>query len=127
MSRIEHRLCLAGLALFLLALLQGFAIPGLRARRRRARRTRGGARIRHVSDRGGPAVAEAVVREAGAGVGGDARDFAVCDCGRPDAVGDLSGRRRSRCIAWPSGSHRGADDERLDRAARVARRGDAGV
>ncbi len=28
MSRIEHRLCLAGLVLFFLALLQGFAIPG---------------------------------------------------------------------------------------------------
>src|SRR4029453_14961384 len=27
MTRIEHRLCFAGLALFLLALLQGFAIP----------------------------------------------------------------------------------------------------
>ncbi len=27
MSRIEHRLCLAGLVLFFLALLQGFAIP----------------------------------------------------------------------------------------------------
>jgi len=27
MSHIEHRLCLAGLALFFLALLQGFAIP----------------------------------------------------------------------------------------------------
>ena len=28
MTLIEHRLCFAGLALFLLALLQGFAIPG---------------------------------------------------------------------------------------------------
>jgi hypothetical protein len=27
MTRIEHRLCFAGLALFLIALLQGFAIP----------------------------------------------------------------------------------------------------
>jgi hypothetical protein len=27
MTRIEHRLCLAGLVLFVLALLQGFAIP----------------------------------------------------------------------------------------------------
>jgi hypothetical protein len=60
MTRIEHRLCLAGLVLFFLALLQDS-----RFRPSSARRRAGGARhcagLGHIPDCRRPAMAEAVV------------------------------------------------------------------
>jgi hypothetical protein len=123
MSRIDQRLCLAGLVLFFLALLQGFAIP-VRARRRRTRRTRGGAGQAFLIAVGllWPKLSFGRLAPVWAGCS----RFRCTPLRRPDVVGYVSGGQRSvasRVIR----AERHSDDQWIDRAGRIARRGHVGV